>query len=56
VVDVIGIWLYYVKEVRFISLLYVILLVLATRGLISWVKAEAAEQRRPPPPDDAAQC
>lgn len=36
VVDVIGIWLYYVKEVKFVSLLYVILLGLAINGLVSW--------------------
>jgi nicotinamide mononucleotide transporter len=39
IVDVIGIWLYYVKGVKFISLLYVILLVMAVGGLISWHKA-----------------
>ena len=39
VVDVIGIGLYYVKNVRFISLLYVILLCLAVRGLAAWIKA-----------------
>jgi nicotinamide mononucleotide transporter len=38
IVDVIGIWLYYVKGVKFISLLYVILLVMAISGLISWHK------------------
>jgi len=37
IVDVIGIWLYYVKEVRFIALLYVILLFMAINGLISWL-------------------
>ena len=36
VVDVIGIGLYYVKEVRFIALLYVILLAIAIKGLVSW--------------------
>lgn len=35
-VDIIGIGLYFVKEVRFISLEYLIFLVLATKGLISW--------------------
>ncbi|NTW13425.1 MAG: nicotinamide mononucleotide transporter [Candidatus Moranbacteria bacterium] len=35
-VDVIGIWLYAVKEVRFVSLLYAAFLVLATMGLIEW--------------------
>lgn len=38
VVDVIGIGLYYVKGVRFIALLYVILLGMAINGLISWNK------------------
>lgn len=38
IVDIIGIWLYYVKEVKFIALLYLIFLVLATNGLISWLK------------------
>jgi nicotinamide mononucleotide transporter len=36
IVDVIGIGLYYVKEVRFIALLYVILLITAGYGLINW--------------------
>lgn len=39
IVDVIGIWLYFVKDVRFVSLLYVILLVLAINGFYSWHKA-----------------
>lgn len=38
IVDVIGIWLYFVKDVRFISLLYVILLVMAVNGLRLWHK------------------
>ncbi|MEH1940864.1 MAG: nicotinamide riboside transporter PnuC [Nostoc sp.] len=38
VVDVIGIGLYYVKEVKFIAFLYVILLVIAINGSISWLK------------------
>lgn len=37
-VDIVGIGLYYVKAVKFISLLYVILLFMAIKGLISWVK------------------
>jgi len=41
VVDLIGIWLYFVKDVKFISLLYVILLSMAIRGLINWRKAGA---------------
>ncbi len=39
IVDVIGIWLYFAKDVRFISLLYVILLALAIKGLIDWTNA-----------------
>lgn len=35
-VDVIGIWLYFVKDVRFISLEYVLFLVLATWGWFKW--------------------
>jgi nicotinamide mononucleotide transporter len=38
VVDVIGIWLYFVKDVKFVSLLYVILLILAIRGFLLWRK------------------
>lgn len=38
IVDIIGIWLYYVKDVKFIALLYVILLVMASNGLITWYK------------------
>jgi nicotinamide mononucleotide transporter len=37
-VDVIGIWLYYAKGVKFVSLLYVIFLIIATSGLIIWLK------------------
>lgn len=44
IVDVIGIWLYYVKEVRFIALLYVILLFMAINGLISWLSAVKLRQ------------
>lgn len=36
-VDVIGIWLYYVKGVKFVSLLYLIFLVLAIQGLYKWL-------------------
>lgn len=41
IVDVIGIGLYYVKEVRFISLLYVILLVMAVYGFWNWARKVA---------------
>lgn len=36
VVDVIGVGLYYVKSVKFISLLYLVLLGLAVRGFYEW--------------------
>lgn len=36
IVDIIGIWLYFVKEVKFVSLLYVVLLILAANGLRMW--------------------
>jgi nicotinamide mononucleotide transporter len=38
-VDIIGIGLYYVKDVKFIALEYVVFLVLATSGLIAWKRA-----------------
>lgn len=38
-VDVIGVWLYYVKGVRFVALLYVVLLGMAVGGLVSWARA-----------------
>ena len=44
VVDVIGIGLYYVKGVRFIALLYVILLGMAINGLISWNKTSKTSE------------
>lgn len=39
IVDVIGIWLYFVKDVKFISLLYVVLLIMACNGLRMWNKS-----------------
>jgi nicotinamide mononucleotide transporter len=40
IVDIVGIWLYYyVKGVKFIALLYIILLFMAINGFISWFKA-----------------
>ena len=49
VVDVIGIWLYFTKEVKFISLLYVILLFLAIRGLVNWTGTTAKVAGKGPP-------
>lgn len=37
-VDIIGVGLYFVKDVKFISLEYLIFLVIATKGLIDWTK------------------
>lgn len=45
IVDVLGIWLYFVKEVRFISLLYVVLLIMAIYGLIVWNKIWLARKQ-----------
>lgn len=39
IVDIIGIWLYSVKDVKLISLLYVILLIMAFNGLRMWHKS-----------------
>ncbi|MBW4462458.1 MAG: nicotinamide riboside transporter PnuC [Nodosilinea sp. WJT8-NPBG4] len=44
VIDIIAIGLYYVKEVRFLSLLYVILLGIAMNGLVSWHRAYVASK------------
>ena len=35
-IDVVGVWLYHVKGVRFVALLYVVLLALAVWGLVGW--------------------
>ncbi len=43
VVDIIGIGLYWVKDVKFISLQYVVLLGMATYGFVHWLRDE---QRR----------
>lgn len=47
VVDVVGVGLYYVKDVKFVSLLYVLLLCLAIRGFASWVSlAKTVDETR----------
>lgn len=38
IIDAVGIWLYFVKDVKFLSLLYVILLIIAVKGLFEWLK------------------
>lgn len=42
VVDVIGVWLYNVKGVKFVALLYFIFLILATKGLLHWIRDHKA--------------
>lgn len=37
-VDVIGVWLYYVRGVKFIALEYLIFLVMATYGMLDWFR------------------
>lgn len=44
IVDVIGIGLYFVKDVRFISLLYVVLLLMALNGFWVWHRSWAKSQ------------
>lgn len=43
IVDVIGVGLYYAQGVRFLSLLYVILLAMAISGLVGWLRARSPE-------------
>ena len=53
VVDVIGIGLYYVKEVRFVALLYLLLLAMAIYGAAVWMRPAATpdgQARTPPRP------
>jgi nicotinamide mononucleotide transporter len=38
IVDIIAIWLYWIKDVRFISIQYVFLLIMAGYGFIYWIK------------------
>ena len=44
IVDIIGIGLYATKNVRFVALLYIILLILAARGLRLWVRAASTSK------------
>lgn len=41
-VDIIGIGLYWAKDVRLVSLLYAVFLVMAVRGLVSWLREHRA--------------
>ena len=45
IVDFIGIWLYFAKDVKFISLLYIVLLILAINGLRMWNKTAKTMQK-----------
>jgi nicotinamide mononucleotide transporter len=44
IVDIIGVGLYYAKDVRFLALLYAIFLVLAANGLLTWRRRARAEE------------
>ena len=46
-IDIIGIGLYWAKDVRFVALLYVLLFGLAVKGLVEW-RAEWAAGRAGP--------
>lgn len=48
-VDVIGIWLYYVKDVHLVALEYVIFLSLAVAGLVKWLALHKAQSAAPVP-------
>jgi nicotinamide mononucleotide transporter len=45
IIDIIGIILYFVKDVKFISILYLFLLVIAVRGFIKWHNDSLKENR-----------
>lgn len=44
-VDIIGIGLYYAKGINFVSLLYVVLLFLAVKGFVSWLRVTRVSRR-----------
>lgn len=43
-VDIIGIWLYFQKGVVFVSLLYVLFLVIAINGLLNWMRLHKKQE------------
>lgn len=45
IVDIIGVGLYFAKDVKLIALLYLIFLVLATKGLINWMRLMRAQEK-----------
>ncbi|WP_052830645.1 nicotinamide riboside transporter PnuC [Gynuella sunshinyii] len=45
IVDVIGIWLYYTKGIKFVSLQYVLLLAIAITGAVRWFTAYQQERK-----------
>jgi nicotinamide mononucleotide transporter len=51
-VDVIGIWLYWIKDVPVIAVLYVFFLFLACRGLVEWRRALLLERDGTPVPSE----
>jgi nicotinamide mononucleotide transporter len=46
VIDVLGVWLYFVKDVPFVGLLYVVFLGLAMMGLVNWLKQRSVHESR----------
>jgi nicotinamide mononucleotide transporter len=38
IVDIIAIWLYWIKDVRFVSIQYIFLLIMAIYGFINWIR------------------
>ncbi len=46
VIDVIGVGLYFMKDVKFVAVLYFIFLVLATKGMLAWRKELAISERK----------
>jgi nicotinamide mononucleotide transporter len=44
-IDLVGVWLYYVKDVKLVSLLFLIYLGLAVNGLLSWRRLERLEAK-----------
>ncbi|MDO8523328.1 MAG: nicotinamide riboside transporter PnuC [bacterium] len=54
IVDIIGVWLYYQKGVKFISAEYALFLIIATKGLIDWIKKYKQYEKKYPKIGDRA--
>lgn len=46
IVDIIGIWLYFSRGVKLISILYIIFLILAIKGLINWTQIWLKQRKK----------